>query len=297
MYICRTIDGKSIAASIKAETVDLLKSKKDGSRPAILAISVGNNPAVESYSSQKERSAVSIGIDFRRKHFGPDASEEDVIFALEEASDDKKTDAIMIHTPIPSGFGIERLSDLIPAEKDVDCLNSVSRGLLYSGRPLFLPATAEAVIEILKHEHIETAGKHAVILGRSLTVGRPLASLLLMHGASGNATVTVCHSMTKDLSKFTRQADILIAAVGRPRLISGEMIAKGATVIDVGINAVASRGSKEQFVMTGDVDFDSASLVAGAITPVPGGVGPVTTAVLMRNVVRAWLGRKSLGNN
>jgi methylenetetrahydrofolate dehydrogenase (NADP+)/methenyltetrahydrofolate cyclohydrolase len=297
MNSCRIIDGRSIAASIRAETIDLLKNEKDGSKPTILAISVGNNPAVESYSSQKERSAISIGIDFRRKHFGPDASEGDVILALKEAADDKKIDAIMIHTPIPSVFDIGRLSDIIPAEKDVDCLNSLSRGLLYSGRPLFSPATAEAVIEILKHERIETAGKHAVILGRSLTVGRPLASLLLMHGFPGDATVTVCHSMTDDLSKFTRQADILVAAVGRPRLISGEMITKGATVIDVGINAIASGESNGQFVLTGDVDFDSASHVAGALTPVPGGVGPVTTAVLMRNVVRAWLRRKSPDNN
>lgn len=192
----------------------------------------------------------------------------------------------MVLSPVPQGYDIDELADIIPPGKDVDCMSTYSRGLLYSGRPLFSPATAEAVIEIMKHESVPVSGRHVVILGRSLVTGRPLASLLLMKGKEGDATVTVCHSRTEDLPRITRSADVLVAATGRPLSVAGTMIREGTVVIDVGISEIAVPGKQPRIV--GDVDFESVSKVASALTPVPGGVGPVTTAVLMRNVVRAW---------
>ncbi len=288
MHGCRIIDGKKIAALISDETAELLRRGR-GSGPTMLAISIGSDATVESYSRQKERAAGATGIGFRREHFGIDAGEEEVAAVLRRAANDAEVSAIMIHLPVPPRFDIDALSGIIPPEKDVDCLSNVSRGMLFSGNPVFSPATAEAVMEILKHEQVDTAGKHVVILGRSLTVGKPLANLLLMRGRSGDATVTVCHSKSGDTAKFTREADILVVAAGKPRMVTGEMIRRGATVVDVGINTSLSPETGGKYCITGDVDFDSAVSVAGAITPVPGGVGPVTSSVLMRNVARAWL--------
>ncbi len=289
MHSCRTIDGKKIAASIRAATIELLSAGGGSSKPVILTVSIGNDPSVESYARQKEKAAASTGIEFRRAHFGAESDEDGVLDLLRKSANDANVSAILIHTPVPQKFDFDRLSAAIPPEKDVDCLTRVSRGMLFSGKPLFAPATAEAVIEILKHEHTVTSKKHVVIIGRSLTVGKPLASLLLMRGQYADATVTLCHSATDDIAKYTRQADILVAAAGRAHLVTGEMIRSGATVIDVGINPLPVQGSERRQGITGDVDFDSAFPIAGAMTPVPGGVGPVTSAVLMRNVARAWL--------
>ncbi len=288
MRSCRIIDGRKIASAIRAETIELLNGGRKRDRPALLVISIGNDAAAESYSKQIERAASTTGIDFRRERLDAGMSEKDAAAFINRAAGDAVVSALMIHVPVPKGFDIDRLSGFIPPEKDVDCMNDASRGMLYSGRPMFSPATAEAVMEILKHEHIATSGKHVVVIGRSLTVGKPLASLLLVRGPGGDATVTICHSKSGDIARYSRQADILVAAAGTPHLVNGDMISEGATVIDVGINPIPASGSGQKYGITGDVDYESALRVAGAITPVPGGVGPVTSAVLMRNVAKAW---------
>jgi methylenetetrahydrofolate dehydrogenase (NADP+)/methenyltetrahydrofolate cyclohydrolase len=298
MGSARIIDGIKIARAINSETSERLRSEVSERRPAILSITIGSSQSSESYLRQKQRAAGTLGIDLRVKQFSVDASEDEITHFADTASADPEIDAIMLHSPVPPGFDTERIAAHIAPSKDVDCMSLHSRGLLYSGKPLYSPATAEAVVEILHRENIQISGKHVVILGRSLVVGRPLASLLLMNGEKGDATVTVCHSKTEELRLITRTADILVAAIGRAHFVTGEMVRKGAVVIDVGINVAGTVGGQPSVAITGDADFRSLTEVASALTPVPGGVGPVTTAILMRNVVNAWAEgiRRSMNN-
>ena len=198
---------------------------------------------------------------------------------------------------MPSRLDERRILDRIPQMKDVDCASTYNRGRLYSGKPLHAPATAQAVVEMLVRSGFSPAGKHVVVLGRSLVVGKPLANLLMMKSAGGDATVTVCHSKTVDVRAFTRRADILVSALGRPSYVTRDMVSPGTVVVDVGINSIPDPSTKSGYRIVGDVDYEGVSEVASAITPVPGGVGPVTTSVLMKNVARAYLSRQDLLHN
>lgn len=286
----KIINGREIADQIDAETLSLLERCSSlGKKPAVAALSIGLDPAAESYSRQKEKIAHKLGIEYRRVQLESDASQEDAESAVERLSADPTADAVLIHTPLPPHLDAMGLFDKIVSAKDVDCASTYNRGLMYSGQPMHSPATAMAVVEIIIRSGLGPSGKHVVILGRSMVIGMPLATLLLQKGAKGNATVTVCHSRTENIEKYTRGADILVSAVGKPGYVGREMVSPDTSVIDVGINSVPSQDSKSGYRLVGDVDFEAVADIASAITPVPGGVGPVTTSVLMRSVVSACL--------
>ncbi|RLI10376.1 bifunctional methylenetetrahydrofolate dehydrogenase/methenyltetrahydrofolate cyclohydrolase [Candidatus Bathyarchaeota archaeon] len=276
--MAHVIDGKAIAKEIRArvkEEVEALKAK--GVQPSVDVVLVGEDPGSLQYARSKERTAGKLGIEFRLHQLPESASQEEVEGLIKRLSDDPKVYAIMLELPLPKHLEAGRVLELINPAKDVDGLNPASLGRLAAGLPCFAPNTPQAVIRILEHEGVELLGKRAVVIGRSVQVGKPLFFLLLAR----HATVTVCHSKTRELGEITRQAEVLVVAAGRAGLVKGDMIMPGAVVIDVGTNVL------EDGTTVGDVDFDSAKEVAGMITPVPGGVGPVTTATLFENVVEA----------
>lgn len=294
----KIIDGRQIAAQIDAETTSLLeRCSQLGKKPVIGVLSVGTDPAAESYSRQKERLALKLGIDYRKIKLESDAAQEDVAAAVEGLSSDPATDGILVHSPLPAHLDAISLYDHIRPVKDVDCSSMYSRGLMYSGHPIHSPATALAVVEIISRSDLGPGGKHVVILGRSMVIGMPLATLLLQKGRKGDATVTVCHSKTRNVEKHAREADILVSAVGKPGYVGREMVTPDTAVIDVGINSISSTETKSGFRLVGDVDFEAVADIASAITPVPGGVGPVTTSVLMRNVATACLRGMGISNS
>lgn len=288
------IDGRKIAAEIDSESAALIESGAGrGLRATLAAITIGRDPAAESYSRQKQKVAQKLGIDYISVQEPDGVETSEVVAAVRKMAENRDVDGILVHTPVPAHLDARRILESIPLEKDVDCAGLQSMGLLYSGRPLFAPATAQAVMEILKRSGHKTEGRHVVVLGRSMVIGKPLATLLLMKGRGGDATVTVCHSRTTDISEHTLRADIIVAAIGQARFVTREMVSPGTVVIDVGINSIPSPDAAGGYRLTGDVDFSAVSEVASAITPVPGGVGPVTTSVLMNHVARAFAGRIS----
>ncbi len=292
------IDGRRIAADIDAETSSIIESVPGTDRrPAMAVVSVGHDAAAESYSRQKQRIAAKLDIGYRSVNMEEGESEEHIASAVRTLSDDKGVDAVLVHSPLPRGLDARRILDCIAPLKDVDCASTYSMGRMYSGMTVHPPATPQAVIEVMVRSGFGPAGKHVVIVGRSNVVGKPLANLLLQKGEMGDATITVCHSRTKELEIHTRRAEILVSAVGRPGAVTGKMVTPGTFVIDVGINSVPSPTSKSGFRIVGDVDFESVSEKALAITPVPGGVGPVTTSVLLRNVARAFVEHRRLSHD
>ncbi len=282
----RIIDGKAIAALVRSELgarVDSLRSR--GVVPTLAVVLVGDDPASAVYVRNKAKAARSIGIEDRTLRLPADTSRQKLIEVVDRLNRDVDVHGILVQLPLPAGLDAEAIIARIDPAKDVDAFHPENVGRIMLGRPRFLPCTPAAVREILRREKIATAGRHVVIVGRSDIVGRPLANILLWRGASGDATVTVCHSRTPHLERFTRQAEILVAAVGVPELIRGDMIQEGAVVVDVGVNRVADATRRRGYRLTGDVLFDEAVEVASAITPVPGGVGPMTIAMLLQNTV------------
>jgi methylenetetrahydrofolate dehydrogenase (NADP+)/methenyltetrahydrofolate cyclohydrolase len=274
----RVIDGKAIAAEVRArvaaEVADLVAA---GARaPGLATVLVGEDPASQVYIAGKHRTCEEAGI--RSIHHGLDAAtpEEELLALVAELNDDEEVDGILVQLPVPEQIDADRVVAAISPAKDVDGLTAVNAGLLAQGNPGLVPCTPAGVMEILRHEGIDPEGLEAVVLGRSRLVGRPLASLLV----AANATVTVCHTRTRDMAAVCSRADLLVAAAGVPGLVEPEMVKPGATVIDVGINRTDEG-------LVGDVRFDAVSEVAGAITPVPGGVGPMTIAMLLSNTLRA----------
>jgi methylenetetrahydrofolate dehydrogenase (NADP+) / methenyltetrahydrofolate cyclohydrolase len=276
------IDGKAVAAQVRDRVAGEVAevTAELGRPPGLATVLVGDDPASAVYVRNKRRFAEEVGI--RSIHHEPDGdvSHDELIELVRSLNDDDEVDAILVQLPLPGQIDADAIVNAIDPAKDVDGLTPVSAGLLARGEPRLVPCTPRGVMELLASAGVDPSGKEAVIVGRSNLVGRPLASLLL----GANATVTICHSRTADLGEVCRRAEILIAAVGSPRLIGAEMIRPGATVIDVGTNR-----SDEGLV--GDVDFDAAVEVASAITPVPGGVGPMTIAMLLANTVQAARGR------
>jgi len=271
------IDGKPIAASIRREVAAAAQALRRAGSPPTLAIVVPTlDDAAAWYTASLQRAAAAAGIEVRRVEL-EEPSEPELAAALAELSSDPAVDAIVCQTPLPGGVRLARVAEHIAVAKDVDGANPASFGRLAAGERTFPPATAHAVVEILRAHQVPLRGAEAVIVGRSLVVGKPLAMLLLAE----DATVTVCHTKTKDLAAVSRRADVLVAAAGRPRLIGPTHVRHGAVVVDVGTNAGPGG------TIVGDVDADAVAGIAGAITPVPGGVGPVTTALLLRNVVQA----------
>ncbi|MBP5721859.1 MAG: bifunctional methylenetetrahydrofolate dehydrogenase/methenyltetrahydrofolate cyclohydrolase FolD [Bacteroidales bacterium] len=274
------IDGKAVSLEIKEKLKSEVEAlKAEGKRiPCIAVIIVGDNPASRSYVRGKIKAAEFTGMDSRLIEFPEDVSEEVLRKEILSLNADAGVDGILVQLPLPRHIDEDRLLDTIAPAKDVDGFHPVNVANLWLGRPCFVPCTPQGIIRLIESTGESIEGKHAVVVGRSNIVGKPVAKLLL----DRNATVTVAHSRTPDLAAVTRQADILVAAVGRPGIITGDMVKPGAIVIDVGINRTADGH------LTGDVDFASASEVAGWITPVPGGVGPMTIAMLMENTFKAF---------
>ena len=272
------LNGKQVAAEIRAELKTRAEAlRKDGVVPCLAVLLAGDDPASKIYVRNKKRACEEIGIESRELLFPENVTEEELIAQIRALNEDPAVDAMLVQLPLPRHINEARVLAEIAPEKDADGFHVVNAGRLFTGQTPVLPCTPAGCMELLRRANVEFSGKHAVVVGRSNIVGKPMAMLLL----NEHCTVTVCHSRTKDLARFTRDADILVAAVGRPGMITGDMIKPGAAVIDVGINRL------DNGKLMGDVDFESAEPVAGAITPVPGGVGPMTIAMLMQNAILA----------
>ncbi len=285
--MAQIIDGKAIAAQVRAEVKAEVEAwVQAGNRPPYLAvILVGDNPASASYVRGKTKAAAEVGIASDTLHFDTSISEAELLAEIARLNEDDGVDGILVQLPLPDHIDPSRVLNAIRPDKDVDGFHPINAGRLLLGEPGFVPATPAGILELLRRSGIETTGKHAVVVGRSNIVGRPLAALLLHRGI--DATVTVCHSRTQDLAALTRTADILVAAIGRPRYITADMVREGAVVIDVGINRVDDPSHPRGYRLVGDVDFEAVAKKAGWITPVPGGVGPMTIALLLRNTLYA----------
>ena len=284
--MARIIDGKAVAARQRAKTAVRARAftERFGRRPGLAVVQVGEDPASTVYVRNKRRSSAEVGIESFAHDLPATTSEAELLQLVRSLNDDDRVDGILIQLPFPKGFDTNRVIDAIDPRKDVDGLHAVSAGLLVVGRPGLRPCTPSGCMVLLEDAGVNPAGKRAVVIGRSILVGKPVALMLL----EKNATVTIAHSHTPDLPGTVRQADIVMAAVGRANMVKGDWIKPGAVVIDVGIN----RGADGK--LTGDVDFESAKEVASAITPVPGGVGPMTIAMLLANAVEAAFMRKGV---
>ncbi len=284
------IDGKRIAESIRAELKDRVTRLRDrGVIPGLGVILVGDDPASKSYVAGKHKACEALGIHSDDHHLPADTSRQDLTSLIEKLNNDPTIHGILLQLPLPgelAGFEQELLF-LIDPGKDVDGFHPMSIGKMLLGEKTFLPCTPNGIIELLVRCGVSTEGAHAVVVGRSNIVGRPVANLLTRKAQGGNATVTVCHTRTPDIGYYTRQADIVIAAAGRPSTITADMIKPGAVVIDVGVNRVVDASKKRGYRLVGDADFDSVAQKASMITPVPGGVGPMTITMLMSNTVES----------
>ena len=278
------LKGKAVAAEIRQDVVRRAAALPFD--PTLAIVLVGVDPASAYYSASIERAATKVGVVARLVELDSSEGTERVASSIRELSRDASVHGIIVQQPLPDGI-LQQVVEEVAAEKDVDCATTYSLGLLMTGRETFAPCTALAVLEMLHGHDIALPGKHVVIVGRSTVVGRPLANLLLRKSERGNATVTVCHTGTSDLALHTRQADILVAAMGRPGAIRGDMISEGVVVIDVGVNRIDDPESEKGYRLVGDVAFDEMTGLASAVTPVPGGVGTLTTALLLRGVVVA----------
>lgn len=277
----KIIDGKLISSQIKEELKEEISELKEkGITPGIAVVIVGEDPASKVYVGQKEKSCVALGV-YSEKHALPESiSQEELLKLVRELSANPKINGILVQLPLPKHLDEGEVLLEIPPEKDVDGFHPVNVGKLVIGEPGYLPCTPHGIQELLIRSGVEVGGKDAVIVGRSNIVGKPVAMILLQKQKGANATVTVCHTGTKDMAAHTRRADILIVAAGRPKTITADMVKEGVVVIDVGVNRTENG-------LVGDVDFEGVKEKASAITPVPGGVGPMTIAMLMKNTVEA----------
>lgn len=284
----RIIDGNKIAAEIRAELkseVERLHKKRI--YPGLAVVLVGDDPAMQSYVRNKQRGSEETGIAFF-PHFLPEAtSERRLLSLIGRLNADPRVSGIIVQSPLPQHIDEGKVVNAISPDKDADGFHPVNVGKMLIGEPGYLPCTPHGCQVLLERYGYDPAGKHVVIVGRSNIVGKPLAAILMQKAKWANATVTVCHSRTRNLASYTRQADILVAALGSPEFVKARMVKPGAVVLDVGISRVADSTKKSGFRLAGDVHFASVSKVAKAITPVPGGVGPMTVAMLLRNTVDA----------
>ena len=292
--VATILDGKGIAKQIRAELAEETSAfvEAHGVKPVLAAVLVGEDPASEVYVRSKQRACERVGLGSHLHRLPADATEQELLDLVTGLNEDASIHGILVQLPLPGHICESRVLDLIDPLKDVDAFHPQNVGLISQGRPRYLPCTPHGILQLLHRCSITVSGKHAVIVGRSDIVGKPMAMMLASRSSStgpegANATVTVCHSRTADLAAITRQADILIAAIGKAKFITAEMVKPGAAVIDVGINRTDEG-------LVGDVDFDSVKQVAGHITPVPGGVGPLTVTMLLYNTLNAAKQQRAL---
>ena len=280
------IDGKQVAADVRAEVAaKVAELKTKGISPCLAVILVGENPASVSYVTGKQKALAEVGMVDRSVHLPESTSEEELLKLIDELNADDTVHGILVQLPLPKHINEEKVIMAISPEKDVDGFHPVSVGNLMIGRPGFLPCTPHGIIVLLKKAGIETSGKHAVVIGRSNIVGKPVSILLARKDV--NCTVTMCHTGTKNMAEITRQADIIVVASGHPHTLTGDMVKDGAVVIDVGVNRIPDSTKKSGFRLIGDCDFDDLKEKTSFITPVPGGVGPMTIAMLMQNTLES----------
>ena len=283
------IDGKRIAAKVRAEVAEGVAAlgRSHGTTPGLAVVLVGDDPASAVYVRSKTTAAAEVGMEAQDFSMPADVSEDDLLARLRHLNEDPAVHGILVQLPLPAHIDRDTVMNAISPDKDVDGLHPFNAGLLAQGKPRFVPATPAGIQQMLLRTGRDPSGRHAVVLGRSDIVGRPVSVLLAQRGSGADATVTVCHTRTRDLASITRQADILIAAMGQPRMITADMVSDGVVVIDVGVNRVDAPERKRGYRLVGDVDFDAVSEKADAITPVPGGVGPMTIAMLLDNTLKA----------
>ena len=281
------IDGKKLAAQFRAELKEKVEAlKAAGIQPGLAVVLVGNNPASRSYVTAKEKACAEIGIYSLDNRLPEDTSQQELLELIERLNNDDAIHGILVQLPLPKHIDENKVLLAIKPEKDVDGFHPMNVGKLVIGQETFLPCTPHGVVQMLLRNGIRLDGANIVVVGRSNIVGKPLANLLFQKAKTGNATVTICHTHTKDLARHTREADIVIAAAGRPNTITADMIREGAVVIDVGVNRVQADTPKG-YRLVGDVDFNGVKEKASLLTPVPGGVGPMTITMLLFNTIQA----------
>lgn len=290
----KLIDGKAIAAQIKLEIADEVKQivASGKKRPHLAAILVGHDGGSETYVASKVKTCEEVGFDSSLIRYEDNVTEEELLAKVDELNNDPSVDGFIVQLPLPKHISEQKVIEAIDYRKDVDGFHPINVGRMSIGLPCFVSATPAGIMELLKRYNIETSGKHCVVLGRSNIVGKPMSSLMMQKSNPGDATVTVCHSRTKDIKKYCLEADIIIAALGVPGFLKGDMVKEGAVVIDVGTTRVPSVQTKSGFKLKGDVEFDEVAPKCSYITPVPGGVGPMTIISLMKNTLLA--GKKAI---
>lgn len=283
------IDGKAVAAQIKSEITEEVKQMlaAGGKRPHLAAILVGHDGGSETYVASKVKTCDEVGFKSTLIRYEDDVTEETLLNKVVELNNDSDIDGFIVQLPLPKHISEQKVIETIDYRKDVDGFHPVNVGRMSIGLPCFVSATPAGIVELLRRYKIETSGKHCVVLGRSNIVGKPVASLLMQKGNTGDCTVTVCHSRTKDIKKYCLDADIIIAALGSPGFLKADIVKEGAVVVDVGTTRVPSAQTKSGFKLKGDVEFDEVAPKCSYITPVPGGVGPMTIVSLMKNTLLA----------
>ncbi|HNR16866.1 MAG TPA: bifunctional methylenetetrahydrofolate dehydrogenase/methenyltetrahydrofolate cyclohydrolase FolD [Chitinophagaceae bacterium] len=285
------LDGKKAAQSIRDELkIEVAQLNAEGKKiPHLAAILVGNNGASATYVAAKVKACEEVGFKSTLIHFEETTSETKLLDKIRELNTDPDIDGVLVQLPLPKHISDEEVINTIDPEKDVDGFHPVNVGNMVQGLPTFVPATPHGIMLLLEHFKIDTKGKHAVVVGRSNIVGRPMSILLSSNTNPGNCTVTICHSQTKNIKEFCLQADIIVAALGKPEFITADMVKEGAIVIDVGITRMEDAAKKSGFKLKGDVHYESVAPKCSWITPVPGGVGPMTIAALMKNTYRSCI--------
>ena len=282
------IDGKEVAGNFRTELKKRVEvCRGSGIVPGLCVILVGEDPASASYVKAKEKACLEMGMHSDNIRLPAETSQDDLVSLIEEKNRDSKIHGILVQLPLPDHINEEKIIMTIDPAKDVDGFHPINVGNMVIGKKAFLPCTPHGILVLLKSTGVRVSGSHVVVVGRSNIVGKPIANMLFQKTEYGNATVTVCHTRTKDLAFHTRQADIIIAAAGMPEMITADMVKEGVVVIDVGVNRVEDSTKKRGYRLVGDVDFEAVSKKASFITPVPGGVGPMTITMLLANTVES----------
>lgn len=287
------IDGKATSLKVQEEIAAEVESRvsSGGKRPHLAAVLIGDDPASKAYVGHKVKACNNVGFESSLVERGSDITEKEVLKIVDDLNNDDSIDGFIVQLPLPSHIDPVKVIEAVSPEKDVDGFHPVNVGKMSLGLPTFKPATPAGVMTLLEHYGIKTEGLHAVVVGRSDIVGNPMSALLRSNTEPGNCTVTQCHSRTKDLKSHTLQADLLITAIGKPHFITADMVKEGTIIVDVGINRISDQSRKSGSRLTGDVDFENVAPKCSWITPVPGGVGPMTIATLLQNTLQAANGK------
>jgi len=289
------LDGKWVSQAVRKDLAALVENhvRAGGKPPHLAAILVGDNGASQTYVASKVKACEEVGFRSTLLRLAGDIAEERLLRHIQDLNEDADVDGILVQLPLPAHISERKVIEAIRVDKDVDGFHPESVGRMVQGLPAFLPATPYGILLLLEHYRVETKGRHAVVIGRSNIVGRPMSILLSRNDYPGNCTVTLCHSHTRNLQDVCREADIIVAALGRPGFLKADMVREGAVVVDVGITRLPDAGRKSGFVIRGDVDFEAVAPRCSYITPVPGGVGPMTIAALLRNTWTACTARNA----